>query len=206
VRKNRAPPWALGRGGPKAAEASRCKGAGEGYLPSVAAAPRTAGSLPAVQAPSRTPGLLLGLGLGGFVDGIVLHQVLQWHHMVSDTQAHPMTTLEGMRANTLADGLFHIGTWIFVLAGTLLSLRDWQQGRLAPSWRFHIGMLLAGWGLFNVVEGVIDHQILGVHHVRDDLGGPLSWDLGFLISGVALLVAGWATHAAGRRALDAGAT
>ena len=149
--------------------------------------------------------MLLGLGLGGFIDGIVLHQVLQWHHMVSDTAAHPMTTLAGMKANTLADGLFHIGTWIFVLVGTLLLLRDWQQGRLAPSWRFHVGMLLAGWGLFNVVEGVIDHQILGVHHVRDDLGGPLSWDLGFLVSGVALLVAGWATHAAGRRGSDAGA-
>jgi hypothetical protein len=28
-------------------------------------------------------GVFLGLGLGGFFDGIVLHQVLQWHHMVS---------------------------------------------------------------------------------------------------------------------------
>jgi len=158
-----------------------------------------------VQAPSRTPGLLLGLGLGGFIDGIVLHQVLQWHHMVSDTPAHPMTTLEGLKANTLADGLFHIGAWIFVLVGTLLLLRDWQQGRLAPSWRFHIGMLLAGWGLFNVVEGVIDHQILGLHHLRDDLGGPLSWDLGFLAFGVALLVGGWAMAAAGRRGLEVGA-
>lgn len=29
--------------------------------------------------PSRVPGLLMGLGFGGSVDGIVLHQVLQWH-------------------------------------------------------------------------------------------------------------------------------
>ena len=28
-------------------------------------------------------GILFGLGLGGFVDGIVLHQLLQWHHMLS---------------------------------------------------------------------------------------------------------------------------
>jgi uncharacterized membrane protein len=191
--------------GGRESRASGCGGAGEGYSPSVAAAGRTAGSLPTVQAPSRTPGLLLGLGLGGFVDGIVLHQVLQWHHMISDTQAHPMTTLEGLQANTLADGLFHVGTWIFVLIGTLLLLRDWQQGRLAPSWRFHIGMLLAGWGIFNIVEGVLDHQILGIHHLRDDLGGPLSWDLGFLAFGVALLIGGWAISAAGRRGLDAGA-
>jgi uncharacterized membrane protein len=25
----------------------------------------------------------MGLGLGGFLDGIVLHQVLQWHHMLT---------------------------------------------------------------------------------------------------------------------------
>lgn len=29
-------------------------------------------------------GILLGLGLGGFFDGIVLHQILQWHHMLTD--------------------------------------------------------------------------------------------------------------------------
>ncbi|MCK1539441.1 DUF2243 domain-containing protein, partial [Bradyrhizobium sp. 176] len=28
-------------------------------------------------------GVLLGLGLGGFFDGIVFHQLLQWHHMLS---------------------------------------------------------------------------------------------------------------------------
>jgi uncharacterized membrane protein len=48
----------------------------------------------------RTPALLLGLGLGGFIDGIVLHQVLQWHHMLTSTAGHPMTTLEGLEANT----------------------------------------------------------------------------------------------------------
>ena len=28
-------------------------------------------------------GILFGLGLGGFFDGIILHQVLQWHHMLT---------------------------------------------------------------------------------------------------------------------------
>jgi hypothetical protein len=39
----------------------------------------------------------------------------------------------------------------------------------------HFVLLVAGWGLFNVAEGLLDHQLLGVHHVRDDLGAPLSW-------------------------------
>ena len=51
-------------------------------------------------------------------------------------------------------------------------------------------MLLLGWGVFNLVEGVIDHQILQIHHVRDDLGGPLSWDLGFLLFGAMLVLLG----------------
>ena len=37
------------------------------------------------------------------------------------------------------------------------------------------------------VHHVVDHQILGVHHVRDDLGGPIAWDIGFLLSGVLLI-------------------
>lgn len=141
---------------------------------------------------TRVPGLLLGIGFGGFVDGIVLHQLLQWHHMLSDTAAAPATTVAGLRLNTLADGLFHAGSWVVALTGALLTVAAWRAGRLAPTWPVQIGLLLTGWGLFNVVEGVVDHLVLGVHHVRDDLGGPLSWDLGFLALGALLAVAGWA--------------
>jgi uncharacterized membrane protein len=150
--------------------------------------------------PTRAPGLLLGVGLGGFIDGIVIHQLLQWHHMISHTDDHPVDTVAGLEANTLADGFFHVGTWVLVALGMLLMLRSWQQGRLAPNFRFQAGLLLAGWGIFNLVEGLINHQFLGIHHVRDDLGGPLSWDLGFLAFGVALAVAGWALHKAGASA------
>lgn len=130
--------------------------------------------------------------MGGFIDGIVLHQVLQWHHLLSDTGDHPMSTVEGLEVNTLADGLFHAATWLLAAAGMALMVAAWQQQRLAPPWRAHIGMLLVGWGTFNLVEGIIDHQILSIHHVRDDLGGPLSWDIAFLALGAALIVFGMA--------------
>src|SRR3954454_24376617 len=151
------------------------------------------------ESPDRAPALVLGLGLGGFIDGIVVHQMLQWHHMVSNTEDHPVTTVAGLRANTLADGLFHSFTWVLVVLGVVLTIMSWRRGRLAPTWRFQIGLLLAGWGAFNLVEGIVDHQILGIHHVRDDLGGPLSWDLGFLAFGAVLVVGGWALHRAGLR-------
>jgi uncharacterized membrane protein len=65
--------------------------------------------------------------------------------------------------------------------------------------RAYFGLLLAGWGIFNVVEGLIDHEILGIHQVRDDLGGPIGWDLGFLAFGVVLIVVGFGLARSGAR-------
>jgi uncharacterized membrane protein len=65
-------------------------------------------------------GILLGLGLGGFFDGIALHQILQWHHMLTSTGDYPANTVAGLEVNTLWDGLFHASTYIFVVAGLLV--------------------------------------------------------------------------------------
>ncbi len=85
----------------------------------------------------RAPGLLLGVGLGGFFDGIFLHQVLQWHHMLTDAgdswmglAAYPDTTLDGLRINTLWDGLFHATTYIFVLVGLAWMWQRWQRNNI----------------------------------------------------------------------------
>jgi uncharacterized membrane protein len=153
-------------------------------------AARASDVLPTSERPPRAPAFVLGLGLGGFIDGIVLHQLLQWHHMLTGTGDHPSGTVAGLEANTLVDGFFHLATWFAVATAMTLTVRAWQRGELAPPWRAHVGMLLAGWGVFNLVEGLIDHQLLGIHHVRDDLGAPLGWDLAFLAFGAALVVAG----------------
>ena len=92
--------------------------------------------------------------------------------------------------NTLADGFFHVATWVLVLGASIATLVAWRQGRVAPSWSFHFGLVLVGWGVFNLVEGLVDHHLLQVHHVRDDLGAPLAWDLAFLASGVVLVAVG----------------
>ncbi|GGR62757.1 membrane protein [Nocardioides luteus] len=152
--------------------------------------------------PSKASGLLYGLGFGGFVDGIVLHQILQWHHMVSHVEGYPADTVAGLEVNTLADGFFHVATWLLVLAGSITAIKAWREGRLAPSWAFHFGLVLAGWGIFNVVEGVVNHHLLGVHHVRDDVGSPMSWDIAFLVFGVLLIAGGWLLHAHGVRAME----
>src|SRR3712207_5420546 len=102
--------------------------------------------------PPRTAGLLFGIGLGGFVDGIVLHQLLQWHHMVTSEGCCPADTVGGLEDNTLADGVFHAATWLVTLLASLLAVRAWRRGDLAPPWRAHAGALLAGWGIFNLLD------------------------------------------------------
>ena len=142
-----------------------------------------------MQSDSPLPQILLGVGLGGLLDGIVLHQILQWHHMLSSTEDHPMTSVAGLETNTLADGLFHLATWIAVVVATALLLRAWRRGQLAPPWGRHVGLLLIGWGLFNLVEGTVDHLVLGIHHVRDG-ENETAWDLAFLALALLQLAAG----------------
>lgn len=141
-------------------------------------------------------GILLGAGLGGFVDGILLHQILQWHNMLSAFR--PPTDLVAMKYNMVWDGLFHVFTWLMVSAGLW---RLWLAGKRADvpwSTRTFVGSLILGWGLFNFVEGLISHQILGIHHVHPG-EAQLAWDLGFLASGLVLMGLGAGTIRAGRR-------
>ena len=80
-------------------------------------------------------------------------------------------------------------------------MRLWKAGQRSDvpwSTRTLVGALLLGWGLFNFIEGLIDHQILGIHHVHPGQG-ELAWDLGFLASGVAMAAAGWLSVREGRR-------
>lgn len=139
--------------------------------------------------PIRAPGIILGVGLGGFFDGIFLHQVFQWHHMFSDI--YSVDTVAGLRMNTLGDGLFHTVTWLAVLLGLGLLYGRVTECRREVWGSFTLwSWILMGWGLFNLIEGLVDHQILGIHHVRS---GPhqLAWDLGFLASGVIFILVGW---------------
>ena len=148
-----------------------------------------------------TPGVLLGVGLGGFIDGILLHQVLQWHHLLTSTSQHPSTTVSGLEANTLADGLFHLVTYLFVIAGVYLIWRDGRAGRSATAPRL-AGSMLVGWGAFNLVEGVVDHQVLAIHHVNPQ-SSVVAWDLAFLLFGAALVATGLAVARRQARPTDA---
>jgi uncharacterized membrane protein len=101
--------------------------------------------------PIRTAGLMLGIGLGGFVDGIALHQIAQWHNMLSARL--PPTTMDAVMVNMTADGWFHAAVFMITLTGVLLLYRAAYQGASFPPLRWFIGLLVGGWGAFNIVEG-----------------------------------------------------
>src|SRR4051812_41738833 len=92
-------------------------------------------------------GIFFGLGLGGFFDGIVLHQVLQWHHMVSSW--YPPNSLANLQLNTLWDGIFHSVTYVFVVLGLFSLWRSGQHGGLYWSSKLLIATILIGFGIFN---------------------------------------------------------
>lgn len=141
----------------------------------------------------RAGGLLLGLGLGGFIDGIVLRQLLQWHQMLSAVL--PPESMEAMRQNMAADGLFHLATWLLTLAGVFALWSAVRGPGPLPRTRTLVGYMLVGWGVFNLVEGAINHHVLVLHHVRDlpqhvpvyDWIFLLGGGVGFVLLGLALV-------------------
>ncbi|MWP40129.1 DUF2243 domain-containing protein [Rhodobacter sphaeroides] len=140
-----------------------------------------------------TAGILLGLGIGGFFDGIVLHQILQWHHMATSA-GYPPDRLANLKLNATLDGFFHAATYLFTLAGLALLWRRARKEHVRWSCRALGGTLLMGFGLFNLVEGIVDHQILGLHHVNETVPRAqwIWWDMGFLAWGALMLLGGWA--------------
>jgi uncharacterized membrane protein len=148
--------------------------------------------LPHPAKPLVRAGTLLGLGLGGFFDGIVLHQILQWHHMIS-ARTDP-TVLGDLQSNVMADGFFHAVTYVFTVAGIVLLWRAANRPTVPTSGRTLLGSVILGWGLFNFIEGIVNHQLLGIHHVWPDGPGPvLLWDVAFLLWGVLFIGGGYVT-------------
>ena len=156
-----------------------------------------------VSAERRFPvsaGVLLGLGLGGFFDGIVLHQILQWHHMATSA-GYPADSLENLELNTTLDGLFHASTYIFTAVGLLILWHTARKPHFLWSPKLLFAAMLTGFGLFNIVEGIVDHHLLGLHHVNETVPREqwIYWDIGFLVWGAAMLLFGLKLLRDGRR-------
>jgi uncharacterized membrane protein len=136
----------------------------------------------------RLAGLSLGFGLGGFFDGILLHQILQWHHLLSGiTDAR-----QNLRVLIMADGLFHALMYIVTATGLWFlwhARRDWA---MPGGDRSLAGLALIGFGAWHIVDALLSHWLLGIHRIRMDTDVPLLWDLLWLaVFGILPAVSGW---------------
>ena len=113
--------------------------------------------------PLSTTSIILGIGIGGFIDGILFHQILQLHGMVSNKL--PIDTVVGKAVNMFWDGIFHFFCLLVVVLGIVLLWKLLFKTNIDRSGKLLSGGLLLGWGLFNIVEGVIDHHLLALHNV-----------------------------------------
>jgi uncharacterized membrane protein len=127
-------------------------------------------------------GVLLGVGLIGTLDEVVLHQLLQWHNFY-------VHTTEFWR--TVSDGLFHLFSSALLFAG---AMRLWTQRRLLAS----VGQarplaagIFLGMGGFNLYDGTIQHKVLQLHPVREGVENQLPLDLAFNGMALGLLAVGW---------------
>jgi uncharacterized membrane protein len=141
-------------------------------------------------------GGVLGFAPGGFFDGILLHQVLQWHHFLSLV---PGEALRDTRVQILWDGLFHVAVYLVAVAGLALLWRA-RGGLGAPGAdrRLLVAALL-GFAAWQAVDVVLFHWLVGIHRVRVDVPNPLAWDVGWLAAtGLPpLLLAWWLGRAPG---------
>ncbi|WP_410216278.1 DUF2243 domain-containing protein [Paracoccus sp. (in: a-proteobacteria)] len=117
------------------------------------------------------PGIVLGIGLGGFFDGILLHQILQWHHLLSLVPG-----MTDIRSQILWDGLFHGLMYVLAAVG-LFGLWRAHRGTQPLRGRALAASVLIGFGLWHILDNVLSHWLLGIHRIRDDSPNPLLWDL-----------------------------
>src|SRR3954447_26350974 len=113
--------------------------------------------------PLITAGTVIGVGMGGFIDGILFHQILQIHNMLWKLVVRD--SLANEQINMFWDGLFHAFTWICVAVGLWILWRAVTKTEVILSGKAFWGSMILGWGLFNLIEGTIDHEVLQIHHV-----------------------------------------
>jgi uncharacterized membrane protein len=141
---------------------------------------------PLLRRRSLVSGLLIGLGVAGFLDETVFHQLLHWHHFYDGG-----TTALGL----VSDGYFHAGSWLAIVAGLFL-FADLQRRHATDRRRIWAGGLI-GWGAFQVYDGLIQHKVLHLHQIR--YGVPLlPYDVAWNLSGALAIVLGLALLVLGR--------
>jgi uncharacterized membrane protein len=125
------------------------------------------------------PGVLVGIGVAGTLDEVVLHQLLGWHHFYDRS-----TPTVGL----VSDGLFHLFSTAILVLGVIQLV---ERRRTTPDPpRLALAGILLGAGCFNLYDGTIQHKVLRLHQIRPAAPDNLPYDLTFLAVAAALALTG----------------
>jgi uncharacterized membrane protein len=131
---------------------------------------------------ARWIGVTIGIGIMGAVDEIIFHQLLQWHNFYVHTTDY---------WRIFSDGVFHVFTAAMLFFG---SIRLWMARRqispVATNRPFWAGILL-GAGGFQLFDGTVNHKLLQLHPVRENVQNLLPYDIAWIASALLLLALGW---------------
>ena len=81
---------------------------------------------------AKQAALLLGLGLGAFFEGVLMHPL---------------------------GGAFYMAMWAVCVGGVALLWTAVRGPGPLPSGRGFVGFFLIGWGVFNMLEGLLRHDL-----------------------------------------------
>ena len=142
-------------------------------------------------APLIAASLILGMGLGGVFEGIFFNQLLQWHQVIS--AKIPPDTISGKSLNNFWDGVYHCITWLLTGTGIFLLWSLVGRNDVARSNRVFFGGVALGWGIFILLEGIVNHYLLSLHHVNESSAYRQWWDHGYVFFGLLIGFGGWYT-------------
>jgi uncharacterized membrane protein len=156
-----------------------------------------AGSTPSTGSGARVGGRsavcaggLIGVGVAGFVDETVFHQILHWHHFWDG--GTPGAAL-------VSDGLFHAGSWLALVAGGFWLAELRRRGTAGT--RAWVAGILGGAGAFQLYDGTVQHKLLGLHQIRYHVTiwpYDLVWDLAAVAALLAAAALLWRRPRPGR--------
>ncbi|MCT4784220.1 MULTISPECIES: DUF2243 domain-containing protein [Exiguobacterium] len=123
-------------------------------------------------------GFLFGVGFIAFVDEMVFHQLLAWHHFYDKST---------VKIGLFSDGLFHAFSW-FATVASLFLLADLRRRQSFWMKRWISGLLI-GVGFFQLYDGIIQHKVFQLHQIRYGVN-ILPYDLVWNTAAVLILISG----------------
>lgn len=127
---------------------------------------------------SLLAGILVGIGVAGFIDETIFHQLLHWHHFYDKS-----TPTVGL----VSDGLFHAFSWACIVGGLFL-FADIRRRGTYRHLRFLAGFCF-GLGGFQLYDGTIQHKLMRLHQIRYHVS-VVPYDLVWNVLAAIVLVVG----------------